>query len=96
MSTVQFVIARLPGAAALTLAVTREVTRLAQAVHASAARGLEHIRRRRRQRAYFMAMHQLSDATLRDLGLHRSEIGSAVAEAMGQAEPTRRRIVRER
>ena len=38
------------------------------------------------------ALHALDDATLRDLGVHVSEIGSYLAEAAGAAELTRLRI----
>jgi uncharacterized protein YjiS (DUF1127 family) len=44
--------------------------------------------RTRHQRAVGL----LDDATLRDLGLRRSEIGSVLAEAAGEAELTRQRI----
>ena len=36
-------------------------------------------------------LESLSDATLRDIGLSRSEIDSVAAELVGQAETTRRR-----
>lgn len=37
-------------------------------------------------------LHELSDATLRDLGLTRSELDSCWAESEGMAEATRRRL----
>jgi uncharacterized protein YjiS (DUF1127 family) len=37
-------------------------------------------------------LERLDDATLRDIGLSRAEIGSAVAEVHGRAERTRRRL----
>jgi uncharacterized protein YjiS (DUF1127 family) len=37
-------------------------------------------------------MADIDDRTLRDLGVHRSEIGSYFAEAVGESSLTRRRI----
>jgi len=37
-------------------------------------------------------MADIDDRTLRDLGVHRSEIGSYFAEAIGETSLTRRRI----
>lgn len=48
----------------------------------------------RRMRAECVALAQLDAATMRDLGIHYSEIGSYVAESHGLAEVTRRRVVR--
>jgi len=45
-------------------------------------RVIERIRHRIRVRATERALVELSDATLRDLGLHRSEIGRAAREAI--------------
>jgi uncharacterized protein YjiS (DUF1127 family) len=45
-------------------------------------------RRRRLRRAAMNALHSLDDRTLRDLGLHRSEIAGLVAEIDGPGEPT--------
>ena len=49
-------------------------------------------------RRAFLAGRQpgLDDATLRDLGLSRSELSSFDAEAEGRVEVTRRRIVTQR
>ena len=41
-------------------------------------------------------MPWLDDATLRDLGLTRSELSSFQAEAMGRTEVTRRRLLDQR
>ena len=45
---------------------------------------------RRRARAIHAAFSELDDHMLRDLGLHRSEIGSLAAEVTGDAERTRK------
>jgi uncharacterized protein YjiS (DUF1127 family) len=53
-----------------------------------------HRARRRRQALLHTALAQLNDATLRDIGLHRSEIDSFWAESEGLAPPTRQRLQR--
>lgn len=50
-------------------------------------------RRRMRQAGELRQLGSIDAATLRDLGLTRSEIGSIYAEAIGRAAPTRRAIV---
>jgi len=44
--------------------------------------------RRRQRQATAQTLHSLDDRTLRDLGFHRSEIGSVAAEIGGQAKTT--------
>ena len=46
-----------------------------------------------RRRRELRALRELSDATLRDLGLERSEIGSIQAEIDGRAAATRVRVL---
>lgn len=46
----------------------------------------------RRERATVLALHELSDHTLRDLGLHRSEITSFAREIEHPASATRARL----
>jgi uncharacterized protein YjiS (DUF1127 family) len=46
-----------------------------------------------RRAARRRAMHQLSAATLRDIGLHQSEIDSCWAESEGLAPVTRMRVM---
>lgn len=48
--------------------------------------------RQRDREAVRRTLDSLSDATLRDIGLARAELGSVAAELVGQAETTRRRI----
>lgn len=58
---------------------------------------LHELAARRRQRALaratYLALRELDAHTLRDIGLHGSEILSVVAEACGSAEATRIRLV---
>jgi uncharacterized protein YjiS (DUF1127 family) len=49
--------------------------------------------RRRRAKAAFDALRGLDDHTLHDLGFDSSEIGSVVAEWVGEVPPDRIRIV---
>jgi uncharacterized protein YjiS (DUF1127 family) len=53
------------------------------------ANAIERFRQDQQERRELQLM---KGGALRDLGLHRSEYGSCVAEAIGAAEPTRRRI----
>jgi uncharacterized protein YjiS (DUF1127 family) len=59
----------------------------------AALRCLRRYQRRREARAIRGALSDLDDHTLRDLGFHRSEIGSVAAEATGLAERTRMRTL---
>jgi len=54
----------------------------------------ERYQRRHQSRSIYRALHALDDRTLRDLGFHRSEIGSVAAEAAGEAEHTRMHVRR--
>lgn len=63
------------------------------AIGAFARKAYARHRQRREAGAFYNALRQLDDHTLRDLGFDRSEIGSVVAEATGQAEHTRLRVV---
>ncbi len=60
-----------------------------QAAGAIVRRALARYRQYRQERDTYDALRQLDDRTLRDLGLHRSEISSVAAEFMGEAEYTR-------
>lgn len=52
------------------------------------------IARRWRDRARSLRLQDLDDATLRDLGLTRSELSSLEMEASGRIEATRQRVRR--
>jgi uncharacterized protein YjiS (DUF1127 family) len=52
----------------------------------------ERFARRRRLARMQAALAELDDATLRDLGVHRTEITSFWAECEGLAAPTRQRL----
>lgn len=58
-----------------------------------ARRAYARYRQRRQAGAFYDALRQLDDHTLRDLGFDRSEIRSVVAEVTGAAEHTRLRVV---
>ena len=64
------------------------IVRAMLAVSRRVVAGLERARRRS---AWLRELRSLDDRTLHDIGLHRSEIGSAVAELLGTASATRRR-----
>ena len=49
--------------------------------------------RAHRQRVALSELEALSDHMLHDIGLHRSELSSVVAEVIGTAPATRRRVV---
>lgn len=52
----------------------------------------QRMRLRSARRAERRLLEGLSDATLRDLGLTRGELGSVQAEAEGRVQATRRRV----
>ena len=49
---------------------------------------------RRRRRAALRELESLDDHILHDIGIHRSELGSLVAEVIGAAPATRRAAMR--
>lgn len=61
-----------------------------EAAGAIARRAYARYRQRRQVQDIFNMLHQLDDHSLRDIGLHRSEIRSVAAEIAGEAERTRR------
>jgi Domain of unknown function (DUF1127). len=69
------------------------IAEMVWAVGAFARKVYARYRQRREASAFYDALRQLDDHTLRDLGFDRSEIGSVVAEATGEAEHTRLRVV---
>lgn len=68
---------------------------VSQIVRAFATRA-QRLRQRRDWIATRDAIGALDAATLRDLGLHRSEIDSVAAEAHGIAQATRQRVLEAR
>ena len=73
-------------------AIGDAVIRAARAVMAFARNAHARHRQRREARAVRDMLYALDDHMLRDLGLSRTEIASAAAEAAGIAEHTRRRV----
>jgi uncharacterized protein YjiS (DUF1127 family) len=67
-----------------------------QSVKNALARALAAYRRRRNERATYVALSNLDAWTLRDLGLHRSELLSVAAEVSGEAHATRARLMTRR
>jgi uncharacterized protein YjiS (DUF1127 family) len=63
-----------------------------QSVRRSVAAFIERWIAYRRMRAEHAALARLDAATLRDLGISHSEIGSCIAEFNGSSQVTRRRI----
>jgi uncharacterized protein YjiS (DUF1127 family) len=64
-------------------------------IHAGGAivrQAIARYRQRQQARNLHVALHQLDDRILRDLGINRSEITSFAAELTGQAECTRVRV----
>jgi uncharacterized protein YjiS (DUF1127 family) len=57
---------------------------------------VDALRQARRRNAARRTLQALDDRTLHDIGMHRAEIDSVVAEAMGDASATRRCILASR
>ncbi|MES2957752.1 MAG: hypothetical protein V4792_06165 [Pseudomonadota bacterium] len=64
-----------------------------QAVVDLLRRGRDAWRRQSEARQTHLALRDLDERSLRDLGFDRSELGSLVAEIDGQAAPTRVRVL---
>jgi uncharacterized protein YjiS (DUF1127 family) len=64
-----------------------------QAAGAFARRAYARHRQRRQARGIRVALGELDDRTLHDLGFNRDEIASIAAEATGQAECSRLRVL---
>lgn len=69
-----------------------EPTALVAALHGWIRRTARHVMLRHRLQRQIRAFRELDAHTLRDIGVARGEIESIAAEAVGLAEPTRRRI----
>jgi uncharacterized protein YjiS (DUF1127 family) len=61
-----------------------------RAVGGAVRRAHARYRQRRTERATYVALHDLDDRSLRDLGFSRDEIRSVAAELAGRAEYSRR------
>lgn len=70
------------GRAARAAAIAAAGRRAAGAAREIAGAALARYRRNRRRRAVINALGALSDATLRDIGLHRSQIGSMATDLL--------------
>jgi Domain of unknown function (DUF1127) len=71
---------------------TDDVRAALQTITDAWQRHADEVRRRRQARANYLALFDLDAWTLRDLGLHRSELLSVVSEQSGTAEATRTRV----
>jgi len=69
------------------------VATASRSVRAFMRRTYRRYRKFRQESALYETLSQLDDGTLRDLGFHRSEIRSVVAEWSGEAERTRVRVL---
>jgi len=67
--------------------------RIVQTIAEAAQRVTEAAARARRQRKLMRELEELDDHMLRDIGVHRTEIGSVVAELIGAAPATRRKVL---
>jgi len=67
----------------------RESAELASFVSDAIRDALRRRRQRNAVRSRVRMLATLSDSTLKDIGLHRSELGSIVAESEGYAEASR-------
>ena len=67
--------------------------RALQAIADLLRRGCAAWRQQSAARQAHLALRELDERSLRDLGFDRSELGSLVAEIDGQAEPTRVRAL---
>lgn len=68
-------------------------SRIVQSIADAAQRATAAAARARRQRSLVRELEELDDHMLRDIGLHRTEIGSVVAELVGAAPLTRRKVM---
>ena len=72
---------------------TRAIRTLLARLRATSGTVLARLAAASRRAEHRREMQSLSDADLRDLGLHRSEIDSCWAESEGIAQATRRRLL---
>jgi uncharacterized protein YjiS (DUF1127 family) len=77
-----------------TLHAPTALQRFVHALVAALRRTAAAWQRHRRRRAAMRELQALDDHLLHDIGLHRSEISSLVAEVIGAAPATRRATMR--
>ncbi|MBS1178318.1 MAG: hypothetical protein H6R06_2730 [Proteobacteria bacterium] len=77
-----------------TLHAPTALQRFVFAVVAALRSGAAAWQRSRRRRAALRELQSLDDHILHDIGIHRSELGSLVAEVIGAAPATRRAAMR--
>ena len=71
---------------------TDDLSAALQTITGAWQRHAAEARRRRQARANYLALFELDVWTLRDLGLHRSELLSVASELSGTVEATRTRV----
>lgn len=84
-----------PDRSAAYLTAAREyLAHTAHHVASAMRRRIDEHRRERARRRQIRLLGALDDRALKDIGLHRAEIGSLAVEIHGDGEPTRRHAAR--
>ncbi len=69
------------------------IRHIVQSIADMASRIVDAVSNAYRRRKLMRELEALDDRMLRDIGLHRTELGSVVAELMGDAPSTRRHVM---